>query len=139
MADETFPRTIERLVEDVVDFAEQYIDEITKALAPDGVGFGQRKMTKQEQIAEYARLRGNVEEWSKWIGSRAGELAARAEAMLPPDRAAQVKPWDIAARLAIQYAAKMEREYIKAQKRNLDRLVEVVDDGEEVTGDDAAV
>lgn len=122
MADETFPRAIERLIDDVVDFAEQYIDEITKALAPDGVGFGMKKMTPQERVAEYMKLRGNPDAWAEWIGQRAGEIAARAEQSLSPDRVAQVKPWDIAARLAIQYGVKMEKEYLKAQEKQLRRV-----------------
>lgn len=110
------------MVEDVVDFIEQYIDDITSVIMPDGVGFGEKKQTMQERVAEYAKLRGDPEAWARWIGERAGEISARAQQMLPPEQAASINAWDIAARLAIQYGLKMEKEYLRGQEKQVKRL-----------------
>jgi hypothetical protein len=103
---------IDELENDATEVAHRLVklrDTILDALAPDGRGFQEAKATEREQVQEYVTLlRGNPAAWEGWIMTRATQISA-ALGGLPPDVVAEVHPWDIAQRYALDYSAHMEK------------------------------
>lgn len=108
---ETFVDVTEDLIEHITDYIDDYIDTIINALMPDGRPFGFEKQTQKEELMDYMKLRGNASAWWDWMATRVEYIMQKMDEVLTDEQKAQIKPWDIVYRYALNYSAKMERLY----------------------------
>lgn len=107
----------EEVIETVANWGVEAIQDVVKALSPNGRPFMFEEQTEEEQLREYFSIQGNPEAWSIWIGDHAGEIISKLqESGLSPDQIASVHPVDIATKYAIQYSAEMEDILMKRAK-----------------------
>lgn len=105
----SFVTDMDEIVDSVSDWASELVDDIVMALSPDGKPFQERKMSKQEQVAEYLQIRGDPAQWQLWIDARAQAIVNHFMAEgLDPSTLESIHPYDIAISYAIDYSAKME-------------------------------
>lgn len=102
-------KDLEDIVEAVSDWAVTTVQEVTRALSPDGRPFGYVEMTEEEQLNEYFQFKGNPEAWATRIGEIAGDITKKlTEAQVSPDEIMSVHPMDIAQKYLISYSCDME-------------------------------
>lgn len=110
----TFISELEEITEEVSDWAVDIIQDVVKALMPDGKPWGYVALSDEDQIQNYLALRGQPEAWIRFIGEQAAEITNKlTDAGLPPDKIAEAHPFDIASKFAIAYSSEMERELRK--------------------------
>lgn len=67
---DTFVDIMELVIEDVAKWAHTSIKSVLDSLAPDGRAFEERKLSQEEQIELWLRLRGSPEKWGEWVTQR---------------------------------------------------------------------
>lgn len=108
--DTTFIDMTEAMIDDLSAAVEDYIDTIIDSLMPDGRPFGMEPGDINKELVEYMQLRNNAAAWWDWMAIRVEHLTTRASQVLSEEQLAKHHMWDIVARFAINYSAKMERE-----------------------------
>lgn len=111
----TFIDSLEEAVDEVAEWAANYVEEVVDTLAPDGRAFGMKKLSKEEELKLYVQdLRGNEEAWAEWIRDRVEKVKEMlAKSGLDEDAILQAHPYDIVQRNAIAYSSRMEGEITK--------------------------
>ncbi len=105
----SFIKQVEDSIEEVAQWGADLIDRALSVLAPDGRPFLFAEQSEGEQILEYMKIRGDEQEWAKWIGDTAGQIVSKLqESAVPPDEIMAIHPIDIAAKFAIEYSYNME-------------------------------
>lgn len=117
----TFVDVTEEMLEVLAEDVDMYIDSVIEALMPDGRPFGMEKKSPAEELSDYMELRGNAMAWWEWMATRYDYIKTKMNEMLPPDKQALMHPWDIVFRYAMNFSAKMEKEYQKQQKKMLNQ------------------
>lgn len=105
--DDSFVDTVESMVDQLHEQAKDYVETMMNALMPDGRPFGMVKQTQKDQLRDYMKLRGSAQAWTDWLNQKVEQVITQA-GNLPPDQVAQIAPYDIVYRFAINYSARME-------------------------------
>ena len=99
----------EEVIGEVSDWAVEAIQEVIKALMPDGKPFFKEARTEEDDWKEYLSIRGNEEAWAKWVAEQAGAIIMELQdSGVEPDLIASVHPIDIAVSYAVAWSADME-------------------------------
>lgn len=106
----TFVDDLERVVEEVSDWAADISKTVTDLLAPDGRPFGQDKLTEEEQLTEYSKIVGSVEAWEQWITAKTLEFTEQLmQKAVDPEKIVALNPADIITAYAVDYSSRMEK------------------------------
>lgn len=110
----SLPEQFEEVKDIVSDWAVDIIQEVVRALIPDGRPFGFEEQDMEEQLNEYIMFRGNEDAWIGFIQDKSMLIQQKlTDAGVSPDLIASVHPFDIAAKYAVSYSAYMETELSK--------------------------
>lgn len=105
----TYIDQLERVADEVSDWATAMILRIYETLAPDNRGWDETLQSEEDQINDYIMLRENPEAWGQYIFELAQDIQTKlADAGLPSDDIASVHPWDLAQKFALDYSFRME-------------------------------
>lgn len=105
----TYIDQLEKVAEEVSDWAVGVIERVYETLAPDSRGWEETLQSEEEQINDYIMLRGNPEAWGQYLFSLVQDIQQKLyDAGLKPDDIVSVHPWDIAQKFALDYSARME-------------------------------
>jgi hypothetical protein len=105
----SFTQTSEESIEVISDWAVETITEIADALIENGRPFDTVELSPEEQMEEYLEIRGNPNEWIKYINNMVEQILNRLqEGGVSPDKIASVHPLMIALSFAVQYSTDME-------------------------------
>ena len=105
----TFMDELESVVDEVSSWAVSEIEQIIKALAPDGRPFGTQLKSEAEMLEEYRLIRNDPMAWEAWIGDKAIEIAnTMAMSGVTPETIEAVNPVNVASTYLLNYSAKME-------------------------------
>lgn len=105
----TFVRDVEQVIDELSDWVVETVLEIVDSLMPDGKPFFREPMTVEEQLDEYYAVRGNPEEWTKWMAKQTVDIILELQdSGVEPDLILSVHPADIAQKAAVQWSADME-------------------------------
>lgn len=122
----SFVARAEGLAHDVAVEAARTVNQIVDMLMPDGRPFGQEKMSLEAQVADYIETgwRDDPMVASKWMTEKATIVIPDMlkKFGLTPQQIAAVHPWDIAISAAIAKSAKMEKEILKRQGPEPERI-----------------
>lgn len=105
----SFVTEVEGVVDELADWVVETILMIIDNIMPDGKPFFKELPSEEDQLKQYYTIRGNQEEWVKWIGQQASDIILELQdSAVPPDMILSVHPLDIAQKAAIQWSADME-------------------------------
>ena len=105
---------LESVVDEVSSWAVSEVEQIIKALAPDGRPFDTQLKSEEELLAEYRVMRNDPMAWEAWIGNKAVEIAnSMAQSGSDPQTIEAVNPVAVASTYALNYSAKMEALLVK--------------------------
>ncbi len=115
---DTFVDIMELVIEDVAKWAHTSIKSVLDSLAPDGRAFEERKLSQEEQIELWLRLRGSPEKWGEWVTQRVQILMdTMASSGVSEEAILAAHPHDLAWRMALNYDAQMRALYARRVKR----------------------
>ena len=103
----SFIDSLEKMEEDLAEWAAEYDRSVFKALAPDGRPFGMKKQSEREKLKEYMELRGNPTAWLEFMD----QLIAQAHQALdgiPDEEKAGIDPIALVHAYCLGYSRKME-------------------------------
>lgn len=113
MAD-TFIDDIEKVVEEVSNWAVEAINLITRTLAPDGRGFLQVEIPTEQKLDEYRKFRNDINANLVFISQKTLEIQNfLLNAGVPQDMVAALDLKKIAQGLLLKYSSDMEEELNK--------------------------
>lgn len=105
----TYVDQLERVADEVSDWATAVIFRVYETLAPDNRGWDETIQSEEDQINDYVMLRGNPEAWGQYLFELAEDISTKLmDAGLPSDDIASVHPWDLAQKFALDYSVRME-------------------------------
>lgn len=106
---DTFVSELEEIVDEVAVWGRDYITAIVDKLAPDGRPFGTEKMSLDEQLEEYRKIRNDVEAWKLWIQEKTDIIMNMLTGSgVSPEQMALINPLQIASAFALDYSIRME-------------------------------
>lgn len=108
---QTYIDVLEAVVEDVGKWGAQQVELVIQALAPDGRAFGDKKLTRREQLYVYmTKYRGRKEAWDEWIEQRVQRVMNElTQAGVPEQDALAIHPYNLAQVAALKYSIEMEK------------------------------
>ena len=105
----TYVDDLEKVVEEVSDWALEQVDLVLDALSPDGRPFGMEELSMEQQAADYMNIVGQPEAWAQWITDKAQVIITRLEGVaVDPLDIQTIQPFKIATMMAMDYSARME-------------------------------
>ena len=105
----TYVDDLEKVVEEVSDWALMQVDLVMETLSPDGRPFGMEELSMEEQAAEYMNIVGNPQAWAAWITEKAQAIIVKLEGVgVDPLDIQTIQPFKIASMMAMDYSARME-------------------------------
>lgn len=108
-AAQSFVDDLELTIDELAEWGVDYINSIVDVLMPDGRGFGQKKLSEDEQMSEYMKLRGDPAAWQNWITERVSAIQqSLTNSGLTEDVIAQAHPYDIVLSYALRYSSRLE-------------------------------
>lgn len=106
----TYVDQLERVTDEVSDWAVGIIQRVYETLAPDNRGWDEVLQSEEDQLNDYIMLRGNPEAWGQYLYELAEDISTKLmDAGLPSDDIASVHPWDLAQKFALDYSVRMEK------------------------------
>jgi len=111
----SLPDNLEEVIDVVSDWAVKTVQEIVKALAPDGRPFMMEFPTIEKEIEDYLQLKAGGKEAYKLSLREMEEMIATKlqESAVSPDMILAVHPYDIAVSIHIDRSARLETEMAK--------------------------
>lgn len=114
----SFVTEIEEVIDELSDWVVETVLEIIDAIMPDGKPFFRELKTPEEELQEYAAIRGNQEAWVNWLAERTGDLILELQdSAVSPEAIISVHPVDIIQKSALAWSASME-DMIKKEPYN---------------------
>jgi len=94
---------------DLAVWAVDYIETVIETLMPDQRAWQEVTPTPNERLMLYLNMRGNADEWRKWIELKVMEVRQMlADSGLPEEYMVQLGIYDIVEPMAIAYSAANE-------------------------------
>ena len=105
----TYITEIEQVVDEVSSWAVTQINDIVKALAPDGRAFGTQPKPTEQVLAEYRLMRNDPMAWEAWGRQKALEITnSLLETGTSQDAIEALNPLNVASIMLLDYSSKME-------------------------------
>lgn len=110
----TFVDELESIVNEVSTWMAEQVDRVISTLSPDGRPFGMDKLTVDEQLDEYRKIRNSPEAWAMWINNKTTEIQNElTQQGVSIEAIGVINPQQLAISYATVYSQQMEKELAK--------------------------
>ena len=109
----SLPRLVEDVIDDVVETLADDIERLMDDFMPDGVAFGQQKLSEREAMKRYldSGLHSDPQACGQWLQSKHDALVGMLTTLgVPPDAMAQVHVWEIVLIAGLKMSAQREKQ-----------------------------